>query len=772
MEPFIFISYSRANLEQVEAVRRAMEARGYRTWMDKDINGGHPWTKEIAEHIDECAVFMPFLSSTFFESDNCLQEVRHAKKKTMIPVWLGERTKMPPEFAFLLNCAEELSLPDYPDADAFAAHLDDEPHCRPCRGASAEGDGAAVRRASVVTVNPPAGPSPSFVGREDRMEEIEQAFRHNAAVVDLYGMGGIGKSEICRKLFQKYTDEGTDLAKEIGWVTWQGTPRETFYAQFRGIDETNAERYWERARDYMRQQGRDLLIFLDNADTLADASELTRLGCRFLVTSRGKPDSARTIAAGVLPPEQRRVLYRRALYDDDTLTDDTPEETLDKILDLTAGHALTIKLLAKTQLAAQLTAEELLDQLKESGFDLTGIPEEIYYNHRKEQDETSETYGKFIQHMARVFDLSTLRKDARDAAALRALQGMSLLAPNVYIAMRTAQKWLGLPDLNGLNRAAALGWLNQRTEKGGLRSVSIHPVVAAVVHRTEPPGAELVDAVAGELRLDMIPGTTEVFTTRLPIVEHAAALDQVASEMDLQTENYGKMLGMMGYLLYYQADYDRSLSYQLRGVKIEETVLGTNHRETATTYNNIATVYRAQGDYARALELHQKALDIREKVLGTDHPSTAITYNNIAGVYLEQGNYARALEWHQKALEIREKVLEADHPDTATTYHNIGHVYEKQGDYARALEWYQKALNIREKVLGTDHPDTATTYHNIGTNYFRQGDYREALNWFKKAQKINIHILGTEHPHTKITQEWIDAAKQHLSGDEQEGAGE
>ena len=97
-------------------------------------------------------------------------------------------------------------------------------------------------------------------------------------------------------------------------------------------------------------------------------------------------------------------------------------------------------------------------------------------------------------------------------------------------------------------------------------------------------------------------------------------------------------------------------------------------------------------NYAGALEWYDKALVIFERVLGTEHPDTASTYNSIALVYSYQGEYGRALEWYFKALTIYERVLGTEHPDTASTYHNIAGIYSYQGEYGRALEWYFKAL--------------------------------------------------------------------------------
>jgi len=206
-----------------------------------------------------------------------------------------------------------------------------------------------------------------------------------------------------------------------------------------------------------------------------------------------------------------------------------------------------------------------------------------------------------------------------------------------------------------------------------------------------------------------------------------------------------------GFGFSYQGHYKRAQEWYKKALDIIENVLGIDHPSTATTYNNIASVYNSQGEYAKALEWYKKALDIIENVLGKDHPYTATTYNNIALAYSSQGEYAKALEWNNKALDIREKVLGEDHPDTATTYNNIGVVYSSQREYVKALEWNNKALYIREKVLGKDHPDTATTYNNIALVYSRQGEYAKALEWNNKALYIREKVLGKDHPDTATT---------------------
>ena len=84
-------------------------------------------------------------------------------------------------------------------------------------------------------------------------------------------------------------------------------------------------------------------------------------------------------------------------------------------------------------------------------------------------------------------------------------------------------------------------------------------------------------------------------------------------------------------------------------------------------------------------------MEIREKVLGKEHPDTATSYNNIGYVYSDKGDYDNALEYLFMAKDIREQKLGPEHPLSRNTYGNIGNVYMKMGNEEEAQKWYDKA---------------------------------------------------------------------------------
>ena len=178
-------------------------------------------------------------------------------------------------------------------------------------------------------------------------------------------------------------------------------------------------------------------------------------------------------------------------------------------------------------------------------------------------------------------------------------------------------------------------------------------------------------------------------------------------------------------------------------------LLGEDHPDTATGYNNLAVNQNAQGKYAEAeAQLTGRPWTCDRKLLGEEHPDTAASYNNLAVNLNAQGKYAEAEPSYQKALDLPASCWARSTPHTATSYNNLASNLDAQGKYAEAERSHQKALDLCRKLLGEDHPDTATSYNNLAVNLNAQGKYAEAERSFQKALDLRRKLLGEEHPDT------------------------
>ena len=92
------------------------------------------------------------------------------------------------------------------------------------------------------------------------------------------------------------------------------------------------------------------------------------------------------------------------------------------------------------------------------------------------------------------------------------------------------------------------------------------------------------------------------------------------------------------------------------------------------------------------MKYYGKALEIKESKLGKDHPDTATTYNNIATVYKAKGDYDKALEYYLKALRIWLN-RDVNHPNAKIIFGNLIDCYQKANMEKDFEEWLQEQFN-------------------------------------------------------------------------------
>jgi len=90
--PYIFISYSHKDRQRVMLLVQGLQERGYRVWFDQGIRGGEEWPAYIAQHLNQCAVFLPVFTQNYMESRNCMREIHYALKmdRNILPVYMED----------------------------------------------------------------------------------------------------------------------------------------------------------------------------------------------------------------------------------------------------------------------------------------------------------------------------------------------------------------------------------------------------------------------------------------------------------------------------------------------------------------------------------------------------------------------------------------------------------------------------------------------------------------------------------------------------------
>lgn len=91
-EPYIFISYARADKDAVYAEIKRFNEAGYHVWYDEGIAPGNEWTDEIADALADCALFVVLITPTSAPRENVQNEINFAldEKKPFLAIHLEE----------------------------------------------------------------------------------------------------------------------------------------------------------------------------------------------------------------------------------------------------------------------------------------------------------------------------------------------------------------------------------------------------------------------------------------------------------------------------------------------------------------------------------------------------------------------------------------------------------------------------------------------------------------------------------------------------------
>ncbi len=595
-------------------------------------------------------------------------------------------------------------------------------------------------REFVVTHNANIKPVSYFTGRETELQELRQRVEEGRKSVLVSGMGGIGKTHICRKLFEEYLNKhaGGENGpfRYLGYIEYNGDMGSSLQSclKFKEQErqEQNQEAAW-RELEYLAADGK-LLLFVDNVDRLiGEDSGLQRLrgipGAVVLTSRQASfSDEFEPYRIGFLDMGQCKEVYERIRFRGSARKVALEEvEDLEYIIENLAGrYTITVEFLAHLACTKIWTVKRLREELEEKGFKMT-------FRKGGEFVNIQEAYEV-------LYDLSKLTE-----AEQNILEAFSVF-PYIPLAAEICDEWL-LADAGASEDDDILmglyqkGWLQFGAKQ---ENYALHPVFAQFICEKCKPELDrhlgLIDACRKNLK---IPESGSVIECQkyIPYAENMIEKLVMGDKLEL-----AGFISAVADLLYYVAEYKKAEALYEKSLKINVEVFGEGHPETAINYNNLALVYWSQGEYKKAEELYEKSLWINEKVLGEDHSNTITNCNNLALVYKNQGKYSEAEGLYKKVLQVGEKVIGTEHLNTAVGYNNLALVYISQGKYEQAEKLCKKSIYLSEKILGAEHPNIAIIYNSLAGVYEKQGKYSEAEVVYKRSLRISEKVLGENHP--------------------------
>jgi len=694
----IFISYSHEDVEFKDLLvkqLRVLELEGFcDLWVDSRIQTGSDWFPEIQTAIEEAdvAVLMVsagFLTSPFIRGEEVPPILQRREKQGLkvLPLfvkpcpwkqvsWLSGIQGFPLDDRFLMELKEAEQLRVLMQFAQEIYHImnpsPEEPERVKDMGSRPSPANKTPRSgASPANETPRSGALPSrkikLIGREKDLAALAEMLKKSDRVVLVNGLGGIGKTEVCKSFFHTHYNEYDYAA----WIDWISTLKESFvYALggdkstfIRADEKDTIDERFDKIMARLRQTRESFLLVVDNIENPDDA-DLDSLAAlpeqvKVLVNSRSFIEGYEVQCLDYLSPAECRVLFNEFYKGK---RNDENDETVERIVELCGYHTLTVELLAKTAHHAAMKIQSLYETLKKKGFNLNevaGVGGEkvatIWHNEKEKK--------RFFDHLVKVFDISGVTKKE-----LSILVNMSVL-PAVYIPMEWVRGWLELADNNVITSLVEKGWL-KRDEEARLY---LHPVMQEVVRYRAKPNAKkcktLIISLANKLHLE--PGDNPILKKEY-IIYGESVVRALAMELGEEDDALAGLANNLSMVYQDIGQLDRALVFQLKANEIYEAVLAKNHPDLATSYNNVSTIYQAMGQLDRALEFQLKALEIREAVLAKNHPDLATSYNNLSTIYHDMNNHASALAYAEKAVAILQFNFPNGHPNLDIYKRNLG----------------------------------------------------------------------------------------------------
>lgn len=219
----------------------------------------------------------------------------------------------------------------------------------------------------------------------------------------------------------------------------------------------------------------------------------------------------------------------------------------------------------------------------------------------------------------------------------------------------------------------------------------------------------------------------------------------------LQGERNPYTLGTMNNLagvLCEQGNFTDARKFQEHVLKISKETHGDEHPLTVVTMNSLAMTLHYQGDLIGARSLQEKVLILNKKHSGMEHPHTLVTMDNLSAILADQGDFVNARKLQEQVLEIRKKTVGEEHPSTIIVLDNLAQTIKKQGDLTTARRFQEELVKKCKLIFGDDHPHTLTAMNNLADTLRVQGDLIRAQILQEKVMERMKIVFGEEHPKT------------------------
>ena len=562
-------------------------------------------------------------------------------------------------------------------------------------------------------------PCRHFLGREEELDELHTMLEENSKVF-LYGIAGIGKSELAKAYAKQYKKYYTNIL----YVEYAGDLHQavTDMDFTDDLPEDGEEERFRKHNRFLRSLKDDTLLIIDNFNVTATQDSflpvVLKYRCRILFTTRSKFDGHCILQLKEIRDPASLFQLAAAFYSEAEVHQTLVEE----IIEIVHRHTFAVELAAKLLENGILPPEHLLEKLRE---EKASLENEDKISAIKDGQNSKATYYNHIHTLFSLYSISVEQQEI--------MRNLCFLPP-AGISARIFADWLGLTDLNDINDLIETGFVQATTR----HTISLHPLIQEIALSETKPSVTACHTLLDSLqKICLMHGTEVSYYKKL--------FQTVGNIMRMMEKD-----DLTKYLLFLEDVFPYMEKYRYRkGMKeiiLEMKQLLKGNENGSATDRALLLDYQAcmETKPEKAIKLEKEALAQIKEITEDNAHLVSNLHANLGGLYRMNGQAELAKEHMEKGIFLLEQYQLLYTNDSIPQINNYAALLTELQEPERAMAALQKLVQIIKEYNSDTCLDYAQVQESMGNICLITANISQAKTHFKKAMKIYENVWADE----------------------------
>ena len=562
-------------------------------------------------------------------------------------------------------------------------------------------------------------PCRHFLGREEELDELHTMLEENSKVF-LYGIAGIGKSELAKAYAKQYKKYYTNIL----YVEYAGDLHQavTDMDFTDDLPEDGEEERFRKHNWFLRSLKDDTLLIIDNFNVTATQDSflpvVLKYRCRILFTTRSRFDGHCILQLKEIREPASLFQLAAAFYSEAEVHQTLVEE----IIETVHRHTFAVELAAKLLENGILPPEHLLEKLRE---EKASLENEDKISAIKDGQNSKATYYNHIHTLFSLYSISVEQQEI--------MRNLCFLPP-AGISARIFADWLGLTDLNDINDLIETGFVQATTR----HTISLHPLIQEIALSETKPSVTACHTLLDSLqKICLMHGTEVSYYKKL--------FQTVGNIMRMMEKD-----DLTKYLLFLEDIFPYMEKYRYKkGMKeiiCEMKQLLKGNGNGADTDRALLLDYQAcmETKPEKAIELEKEALAQIKEITEDNAHLVSNLHANLGGLYRLNGQAALAKEHMEKGIFLLEQYQLLYTNDSIPQINNYAALLTELQEPERAMAALQKLVQIIKEYNSDTCLDYAQVQESMGNICLITANISQSKTHFKKAMKIYENVWADE----------------------------